>query len=73
MGGYTNLNEMKINDQFIKVISHYLNPNINEFMKHAQEELNFSLNVDMPKFEGHGMFGLQIMNILHLFPRTDTA
>ncbi|KAF2820880.1 cytochrome P450 [Ophiobolus disseminans] len=52
LGDYTNLTEMKHNDHFIKAITHCLNPNINEFMKHIQDEVNYSFKVDMPKFEG---------------------
>ncbi|KAF2115523.1 cytochrome P450 [Lophiotrema nucula] len=64
LGGYTNLNEMKFNDQFIKVISHHLNPNINEFMKYMQDELSFSIKVDTPNFEGHEWKSVDIHTLL---------
>jgi hypothetical protein len=55
IGTYTNLNEMKTNDHFIKSITHCLNPNINEFMRYIQDEVNYSFKVDMPRFEGDSM------------------
>ncbi|KAF2798683.1 cytochrome P450 [Melanomma pulvis-pyrius CBS 109.77] len=64
LGGYTNLNEMKFNDHFIKAISHCLNPNINEFMKYMQDELSFSFKVDIPDFEGHEWKSIDIHSLL---------
>ena len=67
LGAYTNLEEMKANHNFIKVISHYLNPNINEFMKYIQDELDYSFKVDMPAFEDDGKFQFCMMNPFTLF------
>jgi cytochrome P450 len=54
---------MKYNDHFIKAITHCLNPNLNEFMRHIQDEINYSFNVDMPNFESNGMFSSQTLSI----------
>ncbi|KAI9708934.1 MAG: hypothetical protein M1820_003628 [Bogoriella megaspora] len=64
LGGYTNLDEMKSNDQFIKSISHCLNPNINEFMRYAQDELSYGLKVDMPDFKGYEWRSVDIHTLL---------
>lgn len=55
LGSYTNLNDMKYNDLFIKVLTHCLNPNINEFIKYAQDEIKYSFEADMSNFEDDGM------------------
>ena len=67
LGAYTNLDEMKANYNFIKVISYYLNPYINEFIKYIQDELDYSFKVDIPIFEDDGKFHLQVITIVPLF------
>lgn len=54
MGKYTNLESTTVNDQFIKVITQHLNPNMNAFIDIAQEELSHSFDVDFPDLDDDG-------------------
>jgi hypothetical protein len=51
-GEYTNLSSMIVNNQFVRVIQEFLNPNINEFLKEMQAELDFAFGVDLPTHTG---------------------
>lgn len=73
LGSYTNLNEMKYKDHFIKTISHCLNPNINESMKYMQDEVNYGFKVNMPTFEGDGMSCSCIVSIFSAYPHANTV
>jgi hypothetical protein len=55
LGRFNNIDILTTSDLHVRVLRNYLTPNMGKVMLNAQDELNYSWEVDVPECEGESL------------------